>query len=203
LLTTQTRSEATAARIIAAAKSLFVARNYSDVTTDMIATAAEITKGGLYHHFASKEDLYLAMMLGDFEDKRRLFEQAVAKPGTCRDRLTQLTRDYLELPHEERELTHLVRRDVNTFSGKERDSLISAYQKALPAQIETIINDGIRDEEVAACDARILAWSFVALVEVVIGQYAEVTLENTEAQLEHVLGLFFGGVSITPKGEPA
>ena len=61
LLTTQTRSEATAARIIAAAKSLFVARNYSDVTTDMIATAAEITKGGLYHHFASKEDLLVAV----------------------------------------------------------------------------------------------------------------------------------------------
>ena len=37
---TPTKSEATAARIVAAAKALFVARNYADVTTDMLAQAA-------------------------------------------------------------------------------------------------------------------------------------------------------------------
>jgi len=200
MLTKPTRSEITAARIIAVAKSLFVAGNYSDVTTDMIAKAAEITKGGLYHHFASKEDLYVAMMLDDFDDKRRLFHEAVAASGTCRDRLTRLTRDYLELPYQERELTHLVRRDINAFSGSKRDRLIGAYQRALPEQIEAIISDGIRDGELAAGNARVLAWSFVALVEVVIGQYAEETLGSPEAQLDHVLDLFFNGVSTGATG---
>lgn len=40
-----TRSEVNVARIIAVAKSLFVSRGYADVTTDMIAQAAEVTKG--------------------------------------------------------------------------------------------------------------------------------------------------------------
>ena len=88
---TPTRSEATAARIIAASKGLFVASNYADVTTDMIARAADVTKGGLYHHFASKEQLYISMMLGHLDSKRLLFESAVAASGSCRDRLAQLT----------------------------------------------------------------------------------------------------------------
>ncbi len=187
------RSEATSARILEAARGLFVTRSYADVTTDMIARAAEVTKGGLYHHFASKEDLYTSMMLADFQNKHELFSRAVAMEGTARERLAQLTRDYLELPFEERELTHLVRRDINTFRGEERENLISAYQHALPELIEEILRDGIAAGEVVDRDPRILSWSFVALVEVVIGRYAADTLQGTDAQLEQVMDLFFDG----------
>jgi AcrR family transcriptional regulator len=195
-----TRSEATAARIIAAAKSLFVARNYADVTTDMLASAAGVTKGGLYHHFASKESLYASMMLDDFERKRRLFEQAVDSPGTCRERLARLTKDFLSLSEEERELARLVRRDINTFTGIDRDRLVRAYQLALPEQIEAIIRDGMKDGELAQGDPRILSWSFVALVEVVVSQYAYDVLGSTSSRLDHVLDLFFDGAACRPNG---
>ncbi len=197
---TLTRSEATSARIIAAARTLFVARNYADVTTDMIAGAAGVTKGGLYHHFPSKESLYASMMLDDFERKHKLFEQAVASSGTCRDRLARLTRDFLALPEEERELTRLVRRDINTFTGDDRDRLVRAYQLALPEQIEEIIRDGIEDGELARGDPRILSWSFVALVEVVVSQYACDVLGSTSLRLDHVLDLFFDGAAAKPTG---
>ncbi len=197
---TLTRSEATAARILAAAKTLFVASNYADVTTDMISRASGVTKGGMYHHFASKEQLYVSMMLGDLDDKRRLFENAVTAPGSCRDRLARLTRDFLELPDRERELARLVRRDINAFSGQERDQLVRAYQRALPEQIEAIIARGIDDGELAPGDARILSWSFVALVEVVIASYADHTFGSTEARLNHVLNLFLDGSAAEPIG---
>ncbi len=188
-----TKSEATAARIVAAARKLFVGSNYADVTTDMIARAADVTKGGLYHHFASKEQLYITMMLGDLAGKQRLFEQAVSSPGSSYERLSRLTRDFLDLPEEERELTRLVRRDINIFSGEDRERLVRAYQQALPVQVEAIIRDGIRDGELAPGDPRILSWSFVALVEVVIGGYAHAVIGNSEDRLRQVLELFFRG----------
>lgn len=195
-----TKSEATAARIIGAAQGLFVAGNYADVTTDMIARAAEVTKGGLYHHFPSKEQLYVTMMLDDLARKRELFGQAVATEGTCRRRLARLTRDFLELPEEERELTRLVRRDINIFTGEDRALLVKAYQEALPQQVEAIIRDGIRDGELAPGDARILSWSFVALVEVAIGTYADRVVGSTEDRLAHVLELFFNGAGTSTDG---
>ncbi len=196
-----TKSEATAARILAAAQGLFLAANYADVTTDMIAKAADVTKGGLYHHFPSKEQLYVSMMLGDLARKQRLFEQAVAAPGTCRQRLARLTRDFLELPEDERQLTRLVRRDINIFSGEDRELLVRAYQQALPVQVEAIIRDGIRDFELMPGDARVLSWSFVALVEVVIGPYAGDVIGDSEARLRHVLDLFFHGVGTPTDGD--
>ncbi len=194
------QTEATEARILDTARGLFVGSNYADVTTDMIARSAKVTKGGLYHHFPSKSRLSAAMMLGDLERKRQLCGRAVQSRGTCRDRLARLTRHFLELPDQERELTRLVRRDINSFVGEERDLLVRAYQRALPEQIEAIINDGIRDGELAPGDAKILSWSFVALVEVVIGQYADRVLGSTESRLDHVLDLFFEGAAANTTG---
>jgi len=201
-ITTQTltRSEATSARLISAARALFVARNYADVTTDMIANAAGVTKGGLYHHFQSKESLYTSMMLDDFDRKRRLFEQAVASSGTCRERLARLTKDFLDLPDEERQLAQLVRRDINIFTGEDRDRLVRAYQLALPEQIEAIIRVGMRDGELAPGDPRILSWSFVALVEIAVSQYAYDVLGDTDSRLNHVLDLFLNGAAAEPTG---
>ncbi len=45
----------TAARILKIARELFLTHSYADVTMDQIAGAANVTKGGLYHHFAGKE----------------------------------------------------------------------------------------------------------------------------------------------------
>jgi AcrR family transcriptional regulator len=190
-----TRSEVTAARILDVARRLFIASNYADVTTDMIATEAGVTKGGLYHHFASKEQLYVTMMLANLEERRRLFADAGASSGSCRGRLARLTRAFLELPEEEREVMRLVRRDINIFTGEERDRLVRAYQRALPEQIEAIIRDGIADGELDSRDPRILSWSFVALVEVVIGPYADRAFGSTEARLDHVVDLFFDGAT--------
>lgn len=189
------RSAETVARILGAARNLFLAKNYADVTTDMIARAAEVTKGGLYHHFSSKEALYVSMMLSELERKRDLFGRAVAMPGTCRERLARLTADFLNLPAEERDIIRLVRRDVNVFSGWTRERMVKAYQRALPEQVETILRDGIRDGEVVAADARLLSWSFVALVEVMMNDYADLTLGSTEGRLEQALGIFFDGVA--------
>ena len=203
-MTTQARvrnqPEVTEARILDAATDLFLADNYTQVTTGMIARAAGVTKGGLYHHFPSKSALYVSLMLGDFDAKRELFQQAVQMSGTCRQRLERLTRDFLELPDAERRLTRLVRRDINSFEGEERDRLVRAYQEALPEAIEAIIRDGIRDGELAPADARLLSWSFVALVEVVISEYAGSVFDSTEAGLDHVLDLFFNGAAAQPTG---
>ena len=190
-----TRAATTIARIVDVTRRLFLARSYAEVTTEMIARAADVTKGGLYHHFASKEELYVSMMLEHLKRMRALFEEAVAMQGTARARLSRLTRDFLELPPEERELMRLVRRDINIFDGEVRDRLIGAYQRALPEQVEAIVRDGIRDGELGVADSRLLSWSFVALVEVVIGEYAHQILGATTARLDHVLELFFGGAA--------
>jgi len=100
---------------------------------------------------------------------------------------------FLELPAEKRETMKLVRRDVNVFKGPAREKLIRTYQTALPEQIEAILRDGIQSEEVAPADPRLLAWEYVAMVEVVLSRYARASLGAPECTAEYVLDLFFEG----------
>jgi AcrR family transcriptional regulator len=192
-MTTMTKSETTIANILGAAASLFTARNYADVTMDQISLACNVTKGALYHHFTSKEELYLALMHSDLERKRGLFEAAVAAGRDCRDRLRRLTAVFFDLPQESRELMRLVRRDINIFGEPARTGLVQAYQASLPELIEGVIRDGIRDGEMEPTEPRQLSWHFVALVEVMLSDCADRSFQDADAKLDYVMELFFRG----------
>ncbi|MFK5955705.1 MAG: TetR/AcrR family transcriptional regulator [Planctomycetota bacterium] len=189
----QQRSSATRTRILNAAQRLFLVATFADVTIDCVAAAAETTKGGVYHHFASKEELYLAMLHRDLEEKAQIFAEAVSLQGTCVQRLHRLTLDYFRLPQWKREAISLVRRDVNRFGGEQREGIVRAYQKALPGPVETILQSGMDTGEIPKNDAKLLAWSYVALVEVSLNPHAESIFPNIEAKLAHLLNLFFCG----------
>jgi len=187
------KSEVTISNILSSAASLFIARNYADVTMDQIAEASSVTKGALYHHFSSKEELYLELMHSDLEGKKALFGEAIAAGRDCRDRLRRLTAVFFDLPTEGREVMTLVRRDINIFGEPARSELVKAYQASLPALIEGVIRAGIRGGELAPADPRLLSWHFVALVEVTLSRYAESLFDDAEQKLDYVISLFFEG----------
>lgn len=191
------KSTTTIANILEEAKRLFVSKNYADVTMLDIAEAAQVTKGALYHHFANKEALYVAMMLVYLQEKQVILRPAVERDGTCRERLYHLTLNFLNLSPEEQAMMKLVRRDINIFRDPIRNKLIRAYQAALSEQVEAIIRDGICDGELVDTDPRLLAWEYVAIVEVVLSRYAQRVLGNHNHLADYVLNMFFNGVKVT------
>lgn len=68
------RSETTRAELVAAARKAFARDGYANTQLDSLAAKAGVTKGALYHHFRSKQELFEAV----FEDQhRRLAERGV------------------------------------------------------------------------------------------------------------------------------
>jgi AcrR family transcriptional regulator len=192
----------TVTRILSSAEELFLERNYADVTVSQVAEAAGLTKGAVYHYFPSKEKLYLAMLHNDLAQKSRLYrQQALEIGGSCAERLRHLTRAFLSLPETKRRLIGLVRRDVNIFPPPLRDELVRAYQQALPDLVEEIIRDGVRDGELMPCDPRLLAWQFVALVEVVLTPYAKQRFACDDDKLNYVLSMFLNGCARERNGD--
>ncbi len=64
----QQRSQETRKRILDAAFRVFAGQGIGEATVDDIAHAAGISKGALYHHFASKEQLFQSLLKDRVKD---------------------------------------------------------------------------------------------------------------------------------------
>ena len=85
----QQRSEETRSRIISSAVKLFSTRGYNDASVDDICKDAEISKGAFYHHFESKQALFLALLDGWLQTIDTAIE--AAKDKTVPETFIQLT----------------------------------------------------------------------------------------------------------------
>ena len=59
--TQQERSDKTRQRVIAAARGLFTEKGFAETGTEEIALRAGVSRGALYHQFADKSELFLAV----------------------------------------------------------------------------------------------------------------------------------------------
>ncbi|OIN95312.1 MAG: hypothetical protein AUJ21_03415 [Anaerolineae bacterium CG1_02_58_13] len=69
----QQRSEETRARILEAAVKQFSVNGYNKASVDNICAQAGVSKGAFYHHFKTKQDVFLALLDGWLQT----FDQAI------------------------------------------------------------------------------------------------------------------------------
>ncbi len=69
-------SEATRAALLDKATALFATRGYAGTSLEDVASASQVTRGAVYHHFASKQALFEAVL--DAQEERAMAEVAAA-----------------------------------------------------------------------------------------------------------------------------
>jgi AcrR family transcriptional regulator len=79
--TQEQRSTATRQALVAAARRLWAERGYAEVGTPEIAAAAGVTRGAMYHQFADKAALFLAVMEAVEQDVVSRLAARVAASG--------------------------------------------------------------------------------------------------------------------------
>ncbi len=73
--------------ILTTAQKLFGRYGFNKTTVDEIAAAAHIAKSTLYHHFASKEDIFRGVIEREGEDLARRIHFAVEAAGSPKEKL--------------------------------------------------------------------------------------------------------------------
>jgi AcrR family transcriptional regulator len=90
------RREATRAALLAAARALFTEKGFAATGREEIAERAGVTRGALYHHFASKQDAFEAVARElEAELEARMVAEA-RKGGTAYEQLVRCSHAYLE-----------------------------------------------------------------------------------------------------------
>lgn len=105
------KSPDTAARILAVAEALFAEHGFDAVSLQAIATRADVSKANIFHHFASKDALYLATIKHACRSSAALIDE-FAGEGDFATRLTRFLHSHLQHLLAQQPVSRLIAREL-------------------------------------------------------------------------------------------
>lgn len=109
-------------------EGLFFRRGYAQTSIQDILDAASMSKGGLYHHFTGKEEIFRALCERRAERAVNRAVQALEQAEMPMGRINALLHAYLPLCQEETAFAALLLPMLDSLEGR---TLAMAYQDAL------------------------------------------------------------------------
>lgn len=99
-------------RILSAAEDLFAEHGYDAVSISDIAARAGVCKSNVFHHFSSKDELYLAVLSDARQAFFELIDNLHDSAGSLPERLGKFAESHLHRILELRKVSRLVLRDL-------------------------------------------------------------------------------------------
>ncbi len=155
--------ETTRTRIGQEAARLFVASGYHGVSMREVAEAVGVTKPALYHHYADKESLFLAMLDGALAGLARLIEHASAQSGLSAQ-LDTLVSELVDSAPEQRVGLQLAS-ELRHVSPERRKSFENEYRRVWMGGLSALFEGAsARGELRADMPPQMLTRAFLALI---------------------------------------
>ena len=181
--------ERTRQRLLAEAQRLFRERGYAATSLEQIAEAAEVTKGAIYGHFASKEDLLLGAIEAGRDTPPEYVTMLNDESRPLRERLAEFSHAVaVEHPGDVAELAMF----LEFFAALLRaPDALQRYSSGLERQLRAIA--GTDSEEPAAGATPVQAWTIGLALVVGLQIYQRMApgLVTPEV-IERALGLLAG-----------
>ena len=137
--------------ILSAAQSMLHQHGYNYLTMDRVAETVEYSKGTIYNHFASKEDLVCSLCCRCVGNLIEVFERAYHYPGTTRERYSAIGIGY-SIYHQLHPLDTQILQIVKNNAIREKISDFKLAEMELLEQKITNITSSIVQEAIDCGD---------------------------------------------------
>lgn len=149
-------------QILTAAVKLLNEKGFASLSMNDIVHESGVSKGGVYWHFKSKDEIIHALFDFFLETQLTIVTDALQQPGTASEML--------------RRVFHLGANEVDTLPpplefyalAARSETLrqrMSAYFEAYRGQIARILQQGIDAGEFAPCDVQLTSINIISLME--------------------------------------
>jgi AcrR family transcriptional regulator len=146
--------EATRRAIVASARRLFGARGYAATSIDEIARDARVTKGAVYHHFDTKEELFRSVYLEVEGEAQSRTGAAIDPEAPPVDQIIQAMHGYLDATLDP-EVQRITLVDAPAVLGLEPEGPAEAHAGFVA--VREFVADGIRSGALRRLDAGAVA----------------------------------------------
>jgi AcrR family transcriptional regulator len=199
------RGEHTRVEILQSAHDLFITQGYHGTSIRQIAQQAGLAIGSLYNHFASKEDVFLAV-LWEFHPYHAVLPAILAAQGEPIEQFTRYVLDRMVAAVSESPgFMNLMFIEVVEFKGAHLNQLFSSLhpQWRQVAQVLLEAEGGRLKPIPPLMFMRIFLGTFFAyyLTEVLFAPVAP--LEFRQSAIDHFVDVFLHGVIAEHPGRPA
>lgn len=99
-------------RILAAAEALFAEHGFDAVSINAIAEHAEVSKANVFHHFTSKNELYIAVLRHACRQSADLLSVLGHEDAPIATRLAEFARAHLQYMFERKSVSRLIAREL-------------------------------------------------------------------------------------------
>ena len=134
-------------RILAAARAAFEADGFDATSLRAIARGARTTIGMIYYYFPTKDDLLSAMLQEHLERVIAGIDDALAAPGTPKDRMAALVVAYTQKSAQSRRRHMVAMQDVK-YLPKPKQTPLLALQRTVTNRVAGLLrelNPGLPD----------------------------------------------------------
>lgn len=135
-----------ATEILIVAEKLFSERGYDGVSMQKIATDVGISKANIYHHFTSKDELYLAVLNYALQDMNGLLTALQDIEGTSTEQLSHFSSEHLKHINTKSSISKLILREMiddRSSRGKElAEQVFAEYFSLLRTLLRTCQDRG-------------------------------------------------------------
>ena len=181
--------------ILQEATRLFVKQGYNGISMREIAEACHMTKAALYYHFKDKEDLLHSIFTTYLEKLSSHILETGSQNGNTRSRLTNLVYEIFEQSPENRAVLHLMFVELPHLDKEFQQEIGSLYHSQFQGTIETILELGIRNNEIRPVEPRIAARLLIGMMYPLFHPRNLEQEQDIPKSVASMIDVFFDGVS--------
>lgn len=184
--------------LLEVAEEVFSRKGFHSTTIQEISEKSEFAVGSIYNMFASKDEIYLALLRMRFEEYLVLLEEKLKKTKDPVEKVRVFIQARFEFFSEHKMLFRLI---LNTTYGPQwdvrnglEDKLTNRYEEHLK-RLEGIIKEGIRMNLFAGKDSFGMALAIEGMINAFVGYW--IRNKNKEFSFpkkETVEEVFFNGI---------
>jgi AcrR family transcriptional regulator len=167
------------AEILAAALKVFCKKGYTEARMEDVAAQAKIAKGTLYLYFTSKAEIFSAAAHSAMEQLSTLAVERIAGITDFHTRLETLIAVRLDFWMEQRSLYRML---LTVGRAPEHRKQTHAIVNRAVASIQSILEEGVRNGEVAPQTLEPLAQAIVDMMRGAIERRLDGLSKNSSAQ---------------------
>jgi AcrR family transcriptional regulator len=180
--------------IIDAARVCFLRSGFHQTTTDEICREASITPGGLYHYFASKEDIITAVIKQSASDVVSRLHEMLEKQKDAQSAYREVGSFFLEAIYGP-DINNVTRLDLEIFAEATKNPKLAEISKeawALRREwLETLIRRGMAEGVYSSSEFSTKGLSSL-LIAVLLGMRLGKLLWDDEFDLEGAIEALYG-----------